>query len=433
MVSERQIKTARKFRDAEAIYMPYNLDFRGRTYDCVDAGGVSAQSNSQGKALIDFAIGKPLGERGANHLARHAANCYGEDKLSHDAREDWTLENSEMLLNCARAPSLYSEWRSADDPLGFLAACFEWEGYVNEGEAFVSHLPIALDGTCNGLQHFAAMLRDPATARAVNVLQVGDTPSDIYGVVSEAMKLTLPDSLKPLMSRKIPKKSVMTLPYGATANTQRADMLEGLKAAGACLETDSGKVVGESFEGALGEHVAAANGAMKWLKKVAKSFNKDATRVHFVSPLGFPVIQDKMAQTKDRFKLTILGKSQWIVAAKPTNKTDKRKQTSGIAPNYVHMMDAAHLQATVNAAVLSGANSFSLVHDSYATHACDTDMLHAVTRGEFASMYAGNALGDLYVAVKESLSDEAYAALPAPPQQGALDVTAVLDSEYFFC
>ena len=431
-LSDRQLKTARKFRNHEAIYMPHNFDFRGRMYDCVDGGGISPQSNKQGKALIDFARVKKLGERGANHLARHAANCYGVDKVSHDAREDWTIEHSEDLLKCARAPALFPFWRNADDPLGFLAACFEWEGFLQDGEDHVSHLPIAIDGTCNGLQHFAAMLRDVPTAKAVNVMQVGDAPSDIYGVVAEAMKLTVPEALKPLMTRKIPKRSVMTLPYGATANTMRADMLTELAAAGAELDADSGTVVGESLEGALGEHVAAAKGAMGWLKKVAKAFNADGNKVQFVSPLGFPVIQNKMTLGKTNLEITILGKRARIGLTKPTDQTDKRKQTSGIAPNFVHMRDAAHLQATTNAMVRLGVRDFSMVHDSYAVHACDTDELHMATRSEFANMYTGDVLGELLVSLKSALSEEAYSKLPEPPKMGTLDVTAVLESEYFF-
>ena len=50
---------------------------------------------------------------------------------------------------------------------------------VREGLSFVSHLPIAMDGSCNGLQLFSLMLRDPVGGTAVNLLPA-DTPQDIY-------------------------------------------------------------------------------------------------------------------------------------------------------------------------------------------------------------------------------------------------------------
>ena len=42
----------------------------------------------------------------------------------------------------------------------------------------------ALDGTCNGLQHYSAMLRDPVGGAAVN-LRPSDTPADIYQTVAD--------------------------------------------------------------------------------------------------------------------------------------------------------------------------------------------------------------------------------------------------------
>src|SRR5689334_1249230 len=78
-------------------------------------------------------------------------------------------------------------WRGADDPWQFLAFCFEWADYLdaeNEGRPFISHLPVAVDGTCNGLQHFSAMLRDPVGGEAVN-LTPSDRPQDIYQRVAD--------------------------------------------------------------------------------------------------------------------------------------------------------------------------------------------------------------------------------------------------------
>jgi DNA-directed RNA polymerase len=61
----------------------------------------------------------------------------------------------------------------------FLAWCFEWTDYLFDDLDHVSRLPIAMDGSCNGLQNFAAMLRCPETARAVN-LAPSEKPNDIY-------------------------------------------------------------------------------------------------------------------------------------------------------------------------------------------------------------------------------------------------------------
>lgn len=44
---------------------------------------------------------------------------------------------------------------------------------------YESNLPVHQDGTCNGLQHYAALGGDTAGAQHVN-LQQGERPADVY-------------------------------------------------------------------------------------------------------------------------------------------------------------------------------------------------------------------------------------------------------------
>lgn len=63
-------------------------------------------------------------------------------------------------------------------------------------EAFSSSLPIHQDGTCNGLQHYAALGGDARGAAQVN-LAAGDRPSDVYTYVSDMVqKLVAQDAEK---------------------------------------------------------------------------------------------------------------------------------------------------------------------------------------------------------------------------------------------
>lgn len=60
---------------------------------------------------------------------------------------------------------------------------------------FMSSLPVHQDGTCNGLQHYAALGGDLAGAHQVN-LDGGDRPADVYsGVASMANKVIDKDVL----------------------------------------------------------------------------------------------------------------------------------------------------------------------------------------------------------------------------------------------
>lgn len=46
-------------------------------------------------------------------------------------------------------------------------------------KSFCSRIPVHQDGTCNGLQHYAALGRDRSGGETVNLLP-GDFPQDIY-------------------------------------------------------------------------------------------------------------------------------------------------------------------------------------------------------------------------------------------------------------
>ena len=226
------LDVASRYNDYARIYMPYQLDFRGRIY-AVPA--FNPQGPDHMKALLRFSNGKPLGANGAQWLAMHGANVAGNDKVSLEDRVQWVLDNEDEIVACAKDPMGCKGWYTEiagveiDKPWQFLAFCFEWAGYVEFGESFVSKIAIALDGSCSGLQHFSAMLRDEIGGKAVNLIP-SDKPQDVYGMVSarvvQALEGIVASGPSPEadfaqqwltfgVSRKTTKRSVMTLAYGS--------------------------------------------------------------------------------------------------------------------------------------------------------------------------------------------------------------------------
>src|SRR5437870_3520098 len=66
-----------------------------------------------------------------------------------------------------------------------LIPCLNWlilKRTISEG--LWSHLPVSMDGTCNGYQHLSAMGRDPIGGRATNLVPA-DEPEDIYQEVAD--------------------------------------------------------------------------------------------------------------------------------------------------------------------------------------------------------------------------------------------------------
>lgn len=215
------------------------MDFRGRAYPVPPHLNHIGDDLSRG--LLRFAEGKPLGERGWRWLKIHLANLYGYDKANFDDRERWVMERLDEIRDSAKNPMDGRRWwMGADDPWQCLAVCFEIVEALESGNpvTFVSSLPVHQDGTCNGLQHYAAMGGDSAGAAQVNLAPV-EKPSDVYTFVKEKVELRvdadaeagneLAKALQGKITRKVVKQTVMTTVYGVTFIGARDQILKQLE------------------------------------------------------------------------------------------------------------------------------------------------------------------------------------------------------------
>lgn len=450
----QKLYIADRFADAPAIYFPHYLDFRGRVYPL--GSYVNPQSDDVGRALLEFGEGKALGEDGAFWLAVHIAGLFGIDKVGFDDRVAWVFENEERILAAALEPHADNAfWREADKPFQALAACFEWAGYKMTGDEYVSHLPIAMDGSCSGLQHFSALLRDEVGGAAVNLVP-GPKPSDIYMMVAKRAQ-ELSDgclgSTNPEMQtawagavcRKVAKQPTMTLCYSATKFGMQGQIENALRKldeesgtshlAGGVDRHKAAVYMAEVVWHALGDVVVAARRAMDWLKEVSQVAAGAGMPVRWTSPIGLPVLQEYREHQGKVVEAFFGGVRVQLMLNIETDKISKRRQASGIAPNFVHALDASHLLSTVNACVDAGLSHFAMIHDSYAVHACDTSLLNAILRSTFVQQYSVDILTTFREEIAEQLGrvkPELVEKLPPLPTTGKLDLAAVERSEFFF-
>ena len=154
---------ARLFLEEERFFYPHNLDFRGRAYPMHPHLNHLGADPSRG--MLEFAEGRPLGKTGLRWLKIQIANLMGGgvDKYSFDNRVKYADDNWGEIEDSAKRPLGGGRWwLRAEDPFQCLAACMEAVAAVEGGdaEAFISRLPVHQDGSCNGLQHYAALGRD---------------------------------------------------------------------------------------------------------------------------------------------------------------------------------------------------------------------------------------------------------------------------------
>lgn len=434
----QQFWMAGRYAEEEEFYYPYFFDWRGRVYSTVSM--LSPQSNDLGKGMLQFAEGKRLGSTGAKWLKIQLANTFGVDKVSFEERLKWVEEHETHILMVASDPISCQYWTDADSPFCFLAACLEYAGYVRDGEDHISHLPIAMDGSNNGLQHFSAMLRDPIGGKATNVIP-SDTPQDIYMEVVKAVNEELamrPDDAMARwwvgkINRSLVKRNVMTVPYSVTLRGMVGQLIqEATKQGIEGVEYEHCKYLATIVYDAIGRTVVAARQAQDWLKEVAKLAASEGLPLYWKTPAGFIVCQDYQAQTSKRIvtKFGSMVLQRWYKAN--TNKRDKTKMAAGISANMVHSMDAAHLMKVVNRAADENITSFALIHDSYGVHPSEVDNLHAILREEFIAIYRRDWLAEFEEQLAEQLPAEIVAQFPERPKLGSMDIETVKDSKYFF-
>lgn len=473
---------AQRYAKYPRIYFPCQFDFRGRVYSVTT---LSPQGSDYTKGLLRFAEGKPLGENGATWLAYQGANLAGNDKVSLEERVQWVLDNEETIYECARDPINNLGWcteiggQEIDSPWQFLAFCFEWAGFLEQGESFVSHLPIAMDGSCSGIQHFSAMLRDPIGGAAVNLVPA-DRPQDVYGLVAKKVNAELAhliehgtedavstkggvtlirEGTKKLaqqwaefgVTRKVTKRSVMTLAYGSKEYGFRQQLMEDIIKPAMDDATDaSGEVDRHAFPfsddgyaaaglmakliwNAVSATLVAAVEAMKWLQDAASLAASENLPVRWSTAVGFPVMQKYVDTTKVRTEAVLAGKvvRMWMHEDTPT--LSRAKMANGISPNFVHSCDAAHLTLTVARGVEQGVTNYAMVHDSFGTTAADMEVFFKVVREAFVELYQGtDVLGAFRDDIVGLLSDENREKLAHLPTKGTLEVGLVRDSRYCF-
>lgn len=463
MVSKRlsvmcQLDLATEMSKFGQIYFPHALDWRGRAYPV--PSHLTPQSNDLGKALLQFADGCPLGENGAFWLAVHGSNCAGVDKVSYDERVQWVQDHEEDIVAAAVDPyHTLAFWGSVDAPWQFLAFCKEWAGVVMWHRAgkplaeYVSHLPVGLDGSCNGLQQFSALLRDEVGGAATNLIP-SDKPSDIYAAVATVAQQIIDEKAATgdeqaqrwvgRITRKITKRNTMTVPYGVTQlgmrdqlwaefRKMRDDALEaGRDASEWEVSSADCLFLAQVNHQAIGQVVIAARAAMDWLKDVAKVAAATGKAIRWVTPSGMLVVQDYREMIGQRVNTYMTGTRQQFTLTVEGNKLDKRRMGLGISPNFVHSLDASHLHNTVVACTERGLVSLAMIHDSYGTHAGKIDLLATTLRETFVEQYSGDVLADYRKQLEEQLPEELVKELPPLPPMGNLEVAQVLNSDYFF-
>jgi DNA-directed RNA polymerase len=450
---------AKQFKKYDKFYFSYKSDFRGRLYPVQQVFNPQATSNV--KALMEFGEGVESTVEGIYWLKVALANARGYDKLPYEERVAYVDANIKEILRSAESPlENVSFWTEADEPLMFLSGC---KALSDALDGKLVHYPVPLDATCSGIQIYSGLLMDEEGARAVNVIN-NETgrPADIYKEVADVVErrlmsgdypkeFTFTDSegnftevkttreaqgLRGKVDRKKTKRNVMTQPYSVTQRGMYEQLRELFDEA-----QDDGKEFwkGEKWVSikllthlntqAIFEVVKGAIIGQEYIKEITKHFNLSNKPLVWKTPIfGFPVIQASQKRRKKRLA-TQLGKLQFTYL---TGDIDSRKQTSSIAPNFIHSLDATLMLLTVERlAEEYNVTDFALIHDSFAVPCTEVAHLNNAVRDSYVELFMSEPLAEWYEQLQAKLPNVKLQH-PDEVMLYTLNIQDVWDSDYIF-
>uniref|UniRef100_A0A8C2CZ09 DNA-directed RNA polymerase n=1 Tax=Cyprinus carpio TaxID=7962 RepID=A0A8C2CZ09_CYPCA len=393
-----KLSIANHMRD-EIFWFPHNMDFRGRTYPRPPYFNHLGSDVTRG--LLLFAEGQPLGPKGLDWLKIHLVNLTGLKKRSSLAgRLEYAESIMEDILDSADHPLDGRKWwMNADEPWQALACCMEIANASRSPDhtKFISYFPVHQDGSCNGLQHYAALGRDVIGATSVNLMPC-ELPQDVYSGVAQQVEefrardaekgLKIAQVLEGFISRKVVKQTVMTVVYGVTRYGGRLQIEKRLKEIDDFPKDyiwDASHYLVKQVFSSLKEMFTGTREIQEWLTESARLIAKSGRTVEWVTPLGLPIVQPY-----HRIKNQTVTCFSHAFFRKP----DSMKQKNAFPPNFIHSLDSTHMMLTSLHCYRAGL-TFVSVHDCYWTHAVTVDIMNRVCREQFVALHSQPILEEL--------------------------------------
>ena len=484
------LAAAIKFADYDKIYFPCNFDYRGRIYPLPTE--ISPQGDDLQKALLLFADPEPIKDAEClKWFYITGANFFGVDKVSFDERKAWVKLHHGDILKAATDPLENTWWSDADDSFLFLSWCFEYSKLMDymqaHGDAvgFTTGIPVSFDGTCSGLQHFSALLCDEIGGSAVNLVP-SESVSDIYQIVADKINPILKqdaitgteDKVKKDkkgnvvkdaegntlvnygtkematewlvfckekygsdgITRKVCKRSVMTLAYGSkkygfTENLSHDIIMPYVQTHYQnpifVAKKQAARYQATLIWDAVKTTVVKAVEGMEWLQEIAKLITDGENVVQWSTPNGLPIQQNKFIDNIKTFQMRFSGVSRRVYVHDTPTEIDKLRQRQAISPNFIHSMDACHMQRVCKRMIDNNNHCFWMVHDSFGTDLAHAGQLFTMIREELVKMY------DDHNYLQEFIDDVSYllpegSNIPTIPSKGNLDIKSIKDSKYCF-
>jgi DNA-directed RNA polymerase len=253
------------------------------------------------------------------------------------------------------------------------------------------------------------------------------------------------------VSRSIVKRNIMTICYGATRKGFQDQLMDAVRKEDKdYLGTNDEDVIykacaylaGKTWEAAC-NLLPIGMDCLEWFQEVGREYGKVDARIGYTTPIGFPVVMDYPNSETTRVStywggtrktLTLLERQTVADLGEGESTVNVRKLSQATAPNFVHSLDACHMQMVLLEADRRGMRDFKCVHDSFGTHACDMEEFHGLVWETFRDLYKDDLLSQMFQQIRE-YAMETNGVIPATTcynTRGNLEVPKTGKPLYFF-
>ena len=415
------LNIAEDLKNEEMIYFPMNMDSRGRCYSLPII--LQPQSESRIKALLEYSEGVVLTDDGIEQCYAYLCSLYGEDKLPY---EDRVLLGSTLVE---------VDYKTADEPYEFLALQLEIKKYQEDSTSLI-HAHIHLDMSNNAIQIMSAITGDYDGCVASNVIPTEDGRQDIYTDVAMAVlrddlgETVVDDYIKTCLeenARKYSKKVVMTSAYGSTLYGDSQGVLNVMSELNYnpyYMNTAVSMSFARLLRASLASRIQGATRYMKWSRDLVKStLTSGADCFTYFTNDGFKVVIRKDKMKTKSYVGKVNGKRYKLNLNVKTGDIDINKTVTSAVPSIIHSLDGAFLRELVRRGDDLGIVNWGVIHDAVAVNPNDVTKLHKIARETFIDVDHKNVL--------ENIRLQSNSEFPKIVV-GDLDITKVLESEWFF-
>ncbi len=210
-------------------------------------------------------------------------------------------------------------------------------------------------------------------------------------IVKESL-INLIDPTK--IDRKFVKKPVMTHAYGSSTKGKAKIIKEYLTENPSLLKAKINEyekrllseLLAKKIEQAIEKVSKSSIIYLKFMQKCAQEITK-VDHIRWTTPLGFEVRQFEVKMKKDRFFGRLISFQTPLKDENGQPIVNPKEHKKGIAPNFIHSIDATHLYLTLLTLKKQGIKHILPVHDSFATLPNDVETLSKTLRQTFKNLH----------------------------------------------